>query len=119
MYKVVIFFLSSIICTILLNFLSIKINIPEIVSSKKSQINIDVSKYEIKADGYIVYDLDTNEILLEKNSSFTYPTASISKIFSALVAYQYFSQGDEIQIKEQDLNVIRQHRSKSWRQMGC
>ena len=97
--------MHHLVCAILLNFLSIKINIPEIVSSKKSQINIDVSKYEIKADGYIVYDLDTNEILLEKNSSFTYPTASISKIFSALVAYQYFSQGDEIQIKEQDLNV--------------
>ena len=52
MYKVVIFFLSSIICTILLIFF---VHYTEIVSSKKSQINIDVSKYEIKADGYTLY----------------------------------------------------------------
>ena len=105
MYKIIVFFLSSLVCVILLNFFSIKINTPEIVSLKKSQINIDISKYKIKADGYIVYDLDNNEILLEKNSSFTYPTASISKIVSALVAHQYFSKGDEIEITTQDLNV--------------
>ena len=105
MYKIAAFFLLSIVCAIMLNFFSIKISTPKIVSPKKSQINIDIGKYEIKADGYIVYDLDNNEILLEKNSSFTYPTASISKIVSALVAYQYFSKGDEIQITKKDLNV--------------
>ena len=88
-----------------LYFFSIKREIPKIESKEINKIEINIDKYNIKAKGYLVYDIDQDILLLEKNSSITYPTASISKLLSTLVAYQHIDDKDIVVIEKKDLNV--------------
>src|SRR5688572_23276251 len=41
----------------------------------------------IDAESYLVGDIETGDIILEKNQNVTYPIASISKLMTAIVAY--------------------------------
>ena len=105
MIKVIFFFVLTILFVVSLYFFSIKREIPKTESKTINKIEINIDEYVIKAEGYLVYDIDKDLLLLEKNSSITYPTASISKLLSALVAYQYINDEDVVTIGKKDLTV--------------
>lgn len=63
----------------------------------------EVSNYyvpQISAQGAVVIDKNSQVILFSKNSSFRFPPASTTKIMSAIVALEAFSQTDILTIQE-------------------
>ncbi len=70
-----------------------------------SEKDIEVLKWEtekeslekkLNAMSYLVVDLSSNEIILEKNTNFSYPIASMTKLMSALVALENTDPEEEI-----------------------
>lgn len=60
---------------------------------------------EVQAESYLVGDLDTGEILLQKNKDQKFPIASVSKLFTAAVSAENQNQDDQTQISEQALQT--------------
>lgn len=46
----------------------------------------------VSAKAYVIGDLDTGEIILEKNKSVVYPIASVSKLITSLVSLDFLNQ---------------------------
>lgn len=60
---------------------------------------------QVKAQAYVVGDIDTGEILLSKNGLTVYPFASMSKLITALVANDIYSGTTTITISEDNTKV--------------
>ncbi len=63
-----------------------------------------VQKFDLKkrldAGSYLVIDLEDDNALLERNSSYSYPIASITKLMSAVVAVENLDMDKEIAITD-------------------
>ncbi|MFA6050079.1 MAG: serine hydrolase [Candidatus Paceibacterota bacterium] len=57
------------------------------------------------ADAYIVADVDTGEIIIEKNPEKIHPIASISKIITAIVARERMNQHDTVTVSRSSINI--------------
>jgi len=60
-------------------------------------------KPRVSAEAYLVGDLDTGEIILEKNSTTKFSIASVSKLMTALVSKEIQDQNESIKITRQAL----------------
>jgi D-alanyl-D-alanine carboxypeptidase len=56
-------------------------------------------------DAYIVADVDTGEIIIEKNPEKIHPIASISKIVTAIVAKERMNQHDTVTVSRSSINI--------------
>lgn len=63
----------------------------------------NVQKPEISAKSALVYDLTTNKILFEKNSSQKVPMASLTKIMTAIVAIENYKEEEKFRVAKEDL----------------
>ncbi|MEK7071311.1 MAG: serine hydrolase, partial [Patescibacteria group bacterium] len=60
-------------------------------------------KPKVSAEAYLVGDLDTGEVILQKNEREKLPIASVSKLVTALVATELSNEGDVAQISKSAL----------------
>lgn len=63
----------------------------------------------INADSYLVADIETGEILIEENADTQYPIASITKLMTAMVAYDHMDIS-EIAIVSRDAATVESSR---------
>lgn len=54
---------------------------------------------------YVVADVDTGEVIIEKNSSMVLPIASISKLVTAVVAKEYMNQHDTVAVSRSSIEM--------------
>ena len=66
-------------------------------------------KQNIKAESYFVGDLDTGEIILEKNKDKNFPIASISKLMTAVVSKEIQNQDEITKISKNALATYGQN----------
>lgn len=59
----------------------------------------------IDASSYLVGDIETGEIILQKNADAVYPIASISKLVTAMVAYDTLNLTDTAIVSKDAINV--------------
>jgi len=64
----------------------------------------DLSSVKIQADAAVVWDVETNSFLYEKNSEQEMPLASITKLMTALVAAESLESVDD-----EEITITRQH----------
>lgn len=57
----------------------------------------------VSAEAYLVADIDTGDVLLEKNATATLPIASVTKLMTALVANETIMFDKEINVATSDL----------------
>ncbi len=57
-------------------------------------------KPKVEALAYLVGDLDTGEVILEKNQEVQYPIASVSKLMTATVAEELTKSGDTAKVSK-------------------
>ena len=67
---------------------------------------IDGLAPEISAEAAVVIDKNSMVSLYEKNSTFRLPPASTTKIMTALVALDYYNQGDVLTINKKDAQGV-------------
>jgi poly-gamma-glutamate synthesis protein (capsule biosynthesis protein) len=60
---------------------------------------------EVQAESYLVGDLDTGEILLQKNKDQKFPIASVSKLFTATVSTENQNQDAITKISQEAINT--------------
>jgi D-alanyl-D-alanine carboxypeptidase (penicillin-binding protein 5/6) len=60
------------------------------------------SQKSISANNFLVYDKDTGQILMEKNSTLSVPIASLTKLMTALVTYKAGLLDQSVTITEKD-----------------
>ena len=65
----------------------------------------NIFKNTVRAESYLVGDLDTGEILFRKNDDATYPIASISKFITAIVSLETLDQGEITEISREALET--------------
>jgi len=68
-------------------------------------LNSSISRPQINARAYLVYDTHSSRILIEKNIKERLPIASLTKILSAVVALEKFSPEDIVSITEASIKV--------------
>lgn len=86
---------------------SIKVEVAEAKVVKKPQdINNATGTPAVSAEAYLVADMKTGQILLEKNSGAQYQIASISKLVTALTADKVFGSSDDIYISEEAVKTV-------------
>lgn len=85
---------------------------PERKGSDESQSILPVSNYNvlgtpkgINADAYLVGDVESGEIILEKESNHVFPIASVSKLTTALVALDHFTSKQEVTVTRSALET--------------
>lgn len=66
--------------------------------------NLD-KKYKVSAAAYLVGDLDTGEIIIEKNKDAVYPLASVSKLMTALVTENLTNGKDVASVSKKALST--------------
>jgi serine-type D-Ala-D-Ala carboxypeptidase (penicillin-binding protein 5/6) len=54
---------------------------------------------DLSALSYVVVDIDSGSVLLSKNENVSLPPASVTKIMTALVAADYYSKKDVVEVK--------------------
>ncbi|MEK7649560.1 MAG: CapA family protein [Patescibacteria group bacterium] len=59
----------------------------------------------LSADAYLVADIDSNYVFLEKNRSEQRPIASITKLMTAIISLEAINQEREIAIDKNDLDI--------------
>ena len=59
----------------------------------------------VQSEAYLVGDLDTGEIILQKNKDQKFPIASVSKLFTAIVSAEKQNQDEVTQISAQALQT--------------
>lgn len=67
---------------------------------------LGTSPIEITANAYIVVDMDTHDILAEKNSETSTAVASLTKILTAVVALDLADVSDEFTVSEHAAEII-------------
>ncbi len=60
---------------------------------------------KIGAEAYLIGDIDTGEILLEKNPDKALPIASVSKLMTSLVSLESFNSEDMAKVSKKSLNT--------------
>jgi len=65
-------------------------------------------KLEVGATAYIVGDIDTGEIILEKNSNSVLPIASVTKLMTALVSFEIYDQNQKTKVSNRAANTPSQ-----------
>ena len=73
-------------------------------------------KPKVNAEAYFVGDLDTGEIILQKNKDQKFPIASISKLFTATVSTENQNQEDIAQISQNVINTYGENGELSFRE---
>jgi len=63
------------------------------------------NKLKLKAEAYLIGDLDTGEIILAKNKDKQFPIASVTKLFTAAVSSENQNQEDITKISAKVLNT--------------
>ncbi len=76
-----------------------------IVLKKKSKEEVLASRPYISAESYIVGNLETGEIYISLNSNKASPIASLSKLYTALIAHHFLNKEDKITITENMLSA--------------
>lgn len=74
----------------------------------KGQYYFQSPNYQVpKTSGfaYVVADVDTGEIIIEKNPDQIYPIASVSKLITALVAKAKMNQHDTVTVTRSSINM--------------
>lgn len=61
---------------------------------------------DVGAAAYVVADVDTGEIILEKNSEKEYPIASVTKLMTALVSLEDLNQSDTAKVSSRALATL-------------
>lgn len=61
----------------------------------------------ISAKSFLVFNLNSEQILAEKSSELKVPIASLTKLLTSLVAYEYTDLNYTISIQESDLNTVK------------
>ncbi len=61
----------------------------------------DPDRIPLSADAYLVADIDTGEIILEKNKSLVTPIASVTKLVTALVSLETLNQYQTITVSKE------------------
>ncbi|MEK9158343.1 MAG: serine hydrolase [Patescibacteria group bacterium] len=77
----------------------------EVVITSAMPKSVVQTKPLISAEAYLVGNLETGEIYTQHNQSKVFPIASISKLFSALVAINLMPQDQKITINQQMLDA--------------
>jgi len=57
------------------------------------------------AEAYVVGDVDTGEIIIEKNADKIFPIASVSKLITALVAKQRMNQHESVKVSRSSVDM--------------
>lgn len=63
------------------------------------------NKLNVKAEAYLIGDLDTGEIILAKNKDEQFPIASVTKLFTAAVSSENQNQEDITKISARAINT--------------
>ncbi len=71
----------------------------------KYTIKKDVKPLNIGAVSYVIGDLNTGEIILEKNSDSVFPIASVTKLMTALVSLETLPQKEKTKVSSRAANI--------------
>ncbi|MFA6324954.1 MAG: CapA family protein [Candidatus Paceibacterota bacterium] len=66
-------------------------------------------KPKVNAEAYFVGDLDTGEIILQKNKDVKFPIASVSKLFTATISTENQDQEEFTEISQRAINTYGQN----------
>lgn len=77
----------------------------QVDENKDIQINKEVTPPLTSADAYLVADLETGEVFLEKNINKERAVASLTKLMTAVVANETISYAKKIEITQNALNT--------------
>lgn len=72
----------------------------DVISGENSDLFLNT---EIEAHAAYVFDLKNNREIFGKNAEIKLPLASLTKLMTALIAYDYLSLDDTVEISEDDL----------------
>lgn len=79
---------------------------PEPISSASVYVTEGgITMPKVTAESYIVADLDTGEIILQKNKDAVYPIASVSKLMTALVSIETMNQFEFAKVSKKATSV--------------
>lgn len=79
---------------------------PQVISSESTYVTATGETLpKVTAESYIVGDLDTGEIILEKNKDVAHPIASVSKLMTALVSINTMNQFEFATVSKQATKV--------------
>lgn len=67
----------------------------------------------ISAKSFIVFNLETGQVLAEKSADLKLPIASLTKLLTSLVSYEYLDLNHEILISNEDTNSTKPNLSLS------
>ena len=89
------------------------VNVPEVPNQNQPNNQLasfyfikDPNKQpNVQAEAYLVGDLDTGEILLQKNKDQKFPIASVSKLFTATVSTENQNQNAITEISQQAIDT--------------
>ncbi len=70
---------------------------------EKAPLAFDVGAPEIRAESYLVADLDTGHVYTEKNANIAYPIGSMAQLMTALVANETISFEKKLSVRRVDL----------------
>lgn len=80
-----------------------------IISDRRQRESGDLSKnLSLTARGYLVADIDTGNIIMEKNKDERFPIASITKLMTAIVATETINQDEVAAVPEMAMSGERQ-----------
>lgn len=61
---------------------------------------------DVGSSAYIVADVDTGEVIVEKNSNDIYPIASVTKLMTALVSLEDLDQSETTKVSNKAINTL-------------
>ena len=67
--------------------------------------NPDVPEPALNAKAFLLYDTKNDKVLFRKYSRKTLPVASLTKLLTAVVALEYLSPEDIIEVKKESMNI--------------
>ncbi len=71
----------------------------------KYEINPEAKDLKIGAVSYVIGDVNTGEIILEKNSESIFPIASVTKLMTALVSLETNDQNEKTKVSNRAANI--------------
>ena len=92
-------------------------NVPEIAPEGSRVITKNILKHihaslpkrtalHVNSESFLVADIETGEVVIEKDKTKALPIASLSKLITALVALDVFKPADVVRIPEQATKII-------------
>ncbi len=89
---------------ILLIFINLHYKEPFIITPNEDEIIFNITD-QVNATSAIIYDLKESKIIAGKNEFIPMPIASITKLASALVSYEYLDENDITTITDEDFKI--------------